>query len=332
MPLSAAIPILVLLVAVRHGGATMKRSATSNQLSIGMEATKEEQDFVEAQLARHNQEATGGRFSYPGQGESGLAFDLVVRDQGGRVAGGVSVSSVLGVMWLEVLYVADEFRRRGAASWLVLEAERLAHEKGCIGAGTWTFNWQGPEFYPTIGYELRGIYTGYPFGVTEHVLAKRLPDGTSAAKTADRIARLRHEGFTLLTAPSEDDMRVVGRGFHQFCTRNAGEEMDTPGIGVRLALKDPAGHVVGGLGAFTTIRNMVLETIWIDERFRGRGHGRRLLLEAERIAKEAGCSAVSTHCLSFQSPEFFHKLGYATYGVVDVAVDGHTEDLLIKRL
>ncbi len=332
MPPAAAIPVLAVVVAVRHGGTTMNRSAARNQLSICMEPTKEETDFIEAQFARFNQEATDGRFDCLGEGKSGLAFDLAVKDRDGEIAGGVSVSSVLGVMWLEVLYVADEFRRRGLASWLVLEAERTAYEKGCVGAGTWTFNWQGPEFYPTIGYELRGIYTGYPFGVTEYVLAKRLPDEKSVAKTADRIARLRREGFTLLAAPSQDDMRVVGRGFHQFCMRNAGEEMHTPGIAVRLALKDPAGRVVGGLDASTTIRNMVLEAIWIDERFRGRGYGRRLLVEAERIAKEAGCSAVSAHCLAFQSPGFFHRLGYTTYGVVDVAVDGYTEDLLIKRL
>jgi GNAT superfamily N-acetyltransferase len=310
----------------------MKRSAPPHQPSICMEPTKEERAFVEAQFAQYNLGATGGRFNYPGTEDPGLAFDLAIRGPSGGIVGGVSVSSVLGVMWLEVLWVAEELRRHGLASWLVLEAERMAYEKGCVGAGTWTFNWQGPKFYPTIGYGLRGIYTGYPFGVTEHVLTKRLPDEESVARTADRTARLRREGFTLLTAPSQDDMRVVGRGFHQFCMRNAGEEMETPGIAVRLVLKDPAGQVVGGLEAFTTIRNMVLEAIWIDERFRSQGHGRRLLFEAEWIAKEAGCSAVSTHCFSFQSPGFFHRLGYTTYGVVDVAVDGYTEDLLIKKL
>jgi GNAT superfamily N-acetyltransferase len=304
----------------------------AEDLALVRHPTPEELAFAAAKLAEHNQAATGGRFGFPGEGESGLAFDLAITDRDGHIAGGVSVSSVLGVMWLEVLYVADEFRRRGLASWLVLEAERIAHGRGCVGAGTWTFNWQGPEFYPTIGYELRGIYTGYPFGVTEHVLTKRLPDEESMRRVADRLSRLRREGFTLLTAPSRDEMRVVGRGFHQFCVRNAGEEMDSPGVAPRLVLKDRAGHVVGGLDAFTTIRNMVLEFVWIDERFRGRGHGRKLLLEAERIANEAGCSAVSTHCLSFQSPGFFHGLGYTTYGVVDVAMEGHTEDLLIKRL
>ncbi|MDD5220518.1 MAG: GNAT family N-acetyltransferase [Candidatus Bipolaricaulis sp.] len=310
----------------------MSCSGTREQLTLCAEPTKEENAFVEAQWAQYNLAATGGRFSYPGTEDPGLAFDLAIRGPSGEIVGGINVSSVLGVMWLEMLYVFDEFRRRGLGGWLVLEAERIAQAKGCLGAGTWTFNWQGPEFYPAIGYELRGVYMGYPFGVTEHVLAKRLPDEASAAKTADRVALLRREGFTLLIAPSRDNMRVVGRGFHESCVRNAGEEMDTPGISPCLVLKDQAGQVVGGVGAHTTIRNMVLETIWIDERFRGRGHGRRLLLEAERIAKEAGCCAVNTHCLSFQSPGFFHKLGYATYGVVDVAIDGHTEDLLIKRL
>ena len=108
--------------------------------------------------------------------------------------------------------------------------------------------------------------------------------------------------------------------------------MAYPQIAPRLVLEDGSGAAVGGLQAFATIRNLVLEAIWIDERYRGRGHGRRLLLEAERIAKEAGCCAVSARCLSFQAPGFFRQLGYATYGVVDVAIDGHTEHLLIKRL
>jgi GNAT superfamily N-acetyltransferase len=304
----------------------------SEDLSIVCDPSPADLGSIRAGLMKHNREATRGRFDFPGTEDPGLALKLAIRGPSGQVVGAVTTSSVLGVMWLEVLYVADEFRRRGLAGWLVIEAERIAHEKGCVGAGTWTFNWQGPEFYPTIGYKLCGLYTGYPFGITEHVLAKRLPDRESVARTVDRIACLRREGFTLLNAPSQDEMRIVGRGFHEFCVRNCGEEMDYPNVSLSLALKDAEGRVVGGLTAFPTVRNMVLEAIWVDEGSRGKGHGRRLLLEAERIAERAGCSAVSTHCLSFQSPGFFHKLDYATYGTVDVAVDGHTEDLLIKRL
>ncbi len=302
------------------------------KLSIHTKPTEEERGLIESQLALHGLHATGGRMHFPGTEDPGLALKLAIRDPSGQIVGAVTTSSVLGVMWLEVLWVADALRRRGLASWLVLEAERIAHEKGCVGAGTWTFNWQGPEFYPTISYKLCGIYDGYPFGVTEHVLAKRLPDAASSHAARKQIERNQSEGYSLVAEPTEDEMRVVYRGFHEFCVRNSGEEMDYPNVSLSLALKDEEGRVVGGLTAFPTVRNMVLEAIWIDEGYRGKGHGRRLLLEAERIAKEAGCSAVSTHCLSFQSPEFFHKLGYTTYGSVDFAVDGYAEDLLIKRL
>jgi GNAT superfamily N-acetyltransferase len=108
--------------------------------------------------------------------------------------------------------------------------------------------------------------------------------------------------------------------------------MDYPGIAVQLVLRDEEGRAVGGLEAYTTIRIMALEALWIDPRYRRQGYGRELLTRAERIAKEHGCISVSSHCLSFQAPEFFRRLGYGTFGRVDAYMDGHTEDLLIKRL
>ncbi len=310
----------------------MDRGAALNRLSISDAPAKEEQALISSSLHGYNVEETGGRFDFPGREEEGFAVDLAVRDSKGVVVGGINAGSVLGVMWLEVLWVDEAHRRRGLASWLVLEAERIAHEKGCVAAGTWTFSWQGADFYPTIGYELRGIFDGYPFGVTEHVLTKRLPGPTTRRKIASLAARSERDGYRLDPNPARDDMRVVGKGLYDYCVRHAGEEMDYPGIAVHLVLRDEEGRAVGGLEAYTTIRIMALEVLWIDSRYRGQGYGRELLTRAERIAREHGCISVSSHCLSFQSPGFFHRLGYGAFGSVDAYMDGHTEDLLIKRL
>lgn len=310
----------------------MDRGATLDRLSMSDAPTPEERAVTSSRLHEYNVEATGGRIDFPGREEGDFAVELAVKDSKGVVVGGINAGSVLGVMWLEVLWVDEAHRRRGLASWLVLEAERIAREKGCVAAGTWTFSWQGADFYPTIGYELRGIYDGYPFGVTEHVLTKRLLDPAARKHTDSLAARSERDGYRLDPNPTRDDMRIVGNGLHRHCVRHAGEEMGYPGIGVRLVLKDPAGRVVGGLDAYTTIRIMALETLWIDSRYRGQGYGRELLTRAERTAKEHGCISVSSHCLSFQSPGFFRRMGYGTFGTVDVYMDGHTEDLLIKRL
>jgi GNAT superfamily N-acetyltransferase len=239
--------------------------------------------------------------------------------------GGINVSSVLGVMFLEVLWVADEYRKRGLARRLVWEAERLAEKAGCVGAGTWTFSFQGPEFYPKAGYELIGIYDGYPFGITEHVLMKRLPDRRKPSHDDKR------DGFDIIGEPAQEDMKVVHDGFHQSCVASAGDEMHNPGITVQLVLRDSAGTIVGGLLASTTIRIMAIEHLWVSVRYRGQGYGRALMTEAERIAQAHGCIAAQATCFSFQTPAFFSGTGYGTFGVADVYPDGITEDYLIKR-
>jgi GNAT superfamily N-acetyltransferase len=301
-------------------------------LSMSRVPSKEEMEVVAAGLHEYGRLATAGRFDFPGSEDPGLVIERAVRGPSGEIVGGVSTSSILGVMWLETLWVSEAYRRRGLASWLVLEAERSASEEGCIGAGTWTFSWQGVDFYPTLGYMLRGVYRGYPFGVTEHVLTKRLPNPASQKRLAAQRLTLEGAGFDLVGAPTQEEMRIVHRGLHTFCRHQAGEEMDYPGICIRLTLRDQEGRTVGGLDSYTTIRVMALEAVWIDERYRGEGYGRQLLLEAERVAKESGCMAVNTHCLSFQSPGFFRRMGYEVFGTVDVYVDGYTEDLLIKKL
>lgn len=310
-----------------NGGGRFDRFAITDS------PTKDEMALIERNLEAFNQEETGGKMHHPGTEDPGLAFSLAVRGPERDVVGGVSVSSVLGVMWLEVLWTAEAHRGRGIASWLILEAERIAHEKGCVGAGTWTFDWQGADFYPRIGFTLNGIYEGYPLGMTEHVFSKRLPSPPAVREAVrHRAAQNEQDGFTLLTEPTQDEMRIVGKGLHEHCVAHAGDEMENPGINVRLVVRDSDGKLVGGLLASTTIRIMALEALWVDEPHRGRGYGRELITEAERIAVAHGCVAVQGNCLSFQSPEFFHKLGYESFGVVDVYMDGYTEDLLIKRL
>jgi GNAT superfamily N-acetyltransferase len=311
----------------------MDSDICSEGLTISDSPTKEEIACIQAGLRKFNLNETNGRFDYPGEEDPGLAFDLAVKDSAGEVVGGINVSSILGVMWLEVLWVADAHRGRGLASWLVLEAERIAYEKGCVGAGTWTFDWQGADFYPRIGFDLNGIYEGYPLGMTEHVLSKRLPSPNEVRrKTGRRVTRNRQDGYTLVEEPTRDQMRIVGKGLEAYCVAHAGDERGNPGIRVQLVVRGPDGRAVGGLLATTTIQIMALEELWIDARYRGRGHGRKLVEEAERIARAHGCIAVQGNCLSFQSPGFFHKLGYESFGVVDVYMADYSEDLLIKRL
>jgi len=319
-----------------HSGALKESSMSPNlreHLTICDTPTKEESTLLSLRLEEYNQHETNGRIHFPGTQEPGLSFDLAVRGPDGSVVGGINVSSVLGVMWLEVLWTSEAYRGRGIASWLILEAERIAHEAGCVGAGTWTFNWQGASFYPRIGYDLNGVYDGYPRGMTEHVLSKRLPSPSDIQETvALRAAQNRKSGLELISRPTRDEMQIVHRGLHSHCIAHIEAGEDYRGAQVRLILRDGRGELAGGLSASTPVRVLALEEIWIAEQFRGQGYGRRLIEAVEHVARSRGCIAVQGSCLSFQTPGFFHAIGYEPFGRVDVYPDDVWEDLLIRRL
>ena len=66
-----------------------------------------------------------------------------------------------GIMHLETPWIDERFRRRGYGRDLVLEAERIGRKKGYPASQTWTFSFQAPKFYQSIGYKVKGIFEGY---------------------------------------------------------------------------------------------------------------------------------------------------------------------------
>lgn len=305
----------------------------SDRLTISHHPTEDELQRIHAELDRFNRAASNDRIHAPGGEEPGLVLNLAVRGPLGEIVGGLSTSSLLEVMWLEVLWTDRAHRGRGIASWLILEAERISYERGCVGAGTWTFDWQGADFYPRIGFELNGVYDGYPHGMTEHVLSKTLPSPTRVREAvARRVEENRRQGYELVTEPTRDDMRAAHRGLREHCVAHVGDGDEYSGSPVHVVLRDDAGRLAGGLTATTPVHALALESIWVDEPFRGMGYGRRLIEEAERAARSQGCGAAQGWCLSFQAPDFFHAVGFESFGRVDVYPNGVWEDLLIKRL
>jgi ribosomal protein S18 acetylase RimI-like enzyme len=225
-------------------------------------------------------------------------------------------------MYLETLWVADEYRKRGYGRDLVLAAERAGFENGCITSQTWSLSFQAPGFYQRIGYEVLGIYDGYPDGITESVLGKRI-------QPHQRGCLEENGQFSITDDVTEAEMNIVYAGLGRYVDEQIGNQRD--GIGVKLVIRDSTDDVIGGLLAFTTMRNLVIELVWLDERYRGRGLGRKLLLEAERIAKDNGGIAVQASALSFQSPEFFRRMGYTVFGISDGYPDPVKEYYLIKK-
>jgi GNAT superfamily N-acetyltransferase len=79
-------------------------------------------------------------------------FGIFVRGDGAAIHAGLIGHCYAEWLFTALLWVHADLRRRGIGSRLLAEAERHAREFGCHSAWVDTFSFQGPEFYPRLGY------------------------------------------------------------------------------------------------------------------------------------------------------------------------------------
>ncbi len=236
-------------------------------------------------------------------------------------------STLYWAQYLEVLWVDKKYRGLGYGKDLVLEAEKLAKENGCLVSQTYTFSFQAPEFYQAIGYELKATYDGYFEGITELILMKKL-DTIDDAST-QKVDSTR---FTISKDSTKESQKIVGNGLGKNFEEQVGDLLkEHPQTRFKFIIKSDEGQVIGGIGGYTILGIMNIEDLWVDERYRGQGYGKNLLLCAEKTAKEKGCIAGQTACFTFQGLEFLMNHGYKEYGILDGYPNDVKEYLLIKN-
>ncbi len=294
-------------------------------IKIDSNPSETEMKLVLKGMEEHNKKHPNGELDIPIPDIS-----LVLRNDKGEIIGGVITSMLTGIMHLEVLWLDEKYRGCGYGRELVLEAEIIGQKKGYPAAQTWTFSFQAPMFYQSIGYKLVGMFDGYTDEITEYILLKKFDNDS---KPFFKNTLLKRNGFTISEDSSESSMRIVREGLRQCVAKHVGDiRQKYPEKRINLVMKNGSNQVIGGLHAYTTLRVVHIVFLWIEERNRNKGLGTKLLKMAEGIAKENGCISVLLNVLSFQSPFFFQSHGYEVFGISDGYADSIKEYFLLKRL
>jgi GNAT superfamily N-acetyltransferase len=83
-------------------------------------------------------------------------FGIFVREDAGAAQGAIRAGLIgncyAGWLFVALLWVHADFRRVGIGHRLMAEAERHGREFGCHSGWVDTFTFQGPNFYPKLGY------------------------------------------------------------------------------------------------------------------------------------------------------------------------------------
>jgi GNAT superfamily N-acetyltransferase len=91
-------------------------------------------------------------------------------------------------------------------------------------------------------------------------------------------------------------------------------------------------QIVAGLLAETKWDWLYIGWLWVNESYRARGIGAKLMKDAEREAIAMGCHHSHLTTLDFQAKRFYEKLGYEVFAALEDFPRGHTRYLMKKRI
>ena len=122
--------------------------------------------YIRESLYRFNEEMVGSDGHAP--------INIVEYDGDGNIIGGIIGGTYWGWMYVDILWVHEDHRKKGIGSKLLLEAEKEAIRRGCHHVHLDTMSWQAPDFYKKHGYETIGILPDIPSGNQKYLLIKAL--------------------------------------------------------------------------------------------------------------------------------------------------------------
>lgn len=97
-----------------------------------------------------------------------------MEENGELIAGLDACVTTFKILYVSTLFVDEKYRRKGIAKQLILEMEKRAKEMGVNTVRLDTFDWQGKEFYESLGYECVGHYENAEDGYAEYFYRKSL--------------------------------------------------------------------------------------------------------------------------------------------------------------
>jgi GNAT superfamily N-acetyltransferase len=98
-----------------------------------------------------------------------------------------------------------------------------------------------------------------------------------------------------------------------------------------VSLRDD-GTIVGGVVGEVWMNVLFIQFFWIEERFRGKGHGTALIEKIEEEARRFGAVRSYLDTMSVQAPDFYRARGYEAFGAIDGYPGGVTRHWFTKAL
>ena len=97
---------------------------------------------------------------------------LVSDPDSGKVVGGITGRTSLGLMFIDLVYLPETLRGRDIGARMMALAEEEARRRGCRAGVLYTISFQAPGFYQRLGWRVFGEIPCDPPGTSRVFLTK----------------------------------------------------------------------------------------------------------------------------------------------------------------
>ncbi|MDP1834871.1 MAG: GNAT family N-acetyltransferase [Chlamydiales bacterium] len=101
-------------------------------------------------------------------------FAFFIRDENGKVVGGVKGSTFYGCLYTDLLWVHNDLRGQSWGTQLMALAETIGRERNCTFATVNTMDWEALPFYQKLGYQVEFIREGFRHNSKLYFLRKTI--------------------------------------------------------------------------------------------------------------------------------------------------------------
>lgn len=241
----------------------------------------------------------------------------------GEIIGGILGGSYWHNMYIRRFWLHDDYRRLGIGGAALRLAESKAIERECLYSRFETDIPSALMFYMEQGYSIKFELEDFPIGGISFYMEKAL--------TQENLPPLREVTgveFELQEEPDAVTEKLIEDGLTGFLAADVGEDSETK---LTVVCRD-GDTIIGGMTGGTSYGGMGIKFFWIDEKYRKRGIGGKIIAMAEAESIERGCihAFVNTH--DFQAPGFYKRMGYRVHSELNDVPPGHTGYFMVKDL
>ena len=130
--------------------------------------------------------------------------------------------------------------------------------------------------------------------------------------------------------PNMDDIKYVINQLDAYNLEKAPSKYQHRNL--RLFVRGEHDQIIGGFLGLIHMHCLVIQVLWIDEKFRGQGMGHALMAKAESLARLTDARWVTVETASFQARPFYEGLGFSVVAELDDIPEGGSIFILKKRL